>query len=251
MNDYAVIGGTGTVGRLIASELQAAGATVRALSRRSPDYPVDLTTGRGLSEALSGCSVVIDASNGSSRHPEPVLVEGSRRLIDAVVKTGVRRVICVSIVGIEKVPTRYYKAKLAQERIVQGSGVASTIVRSTQFHELLETALSALARFRLSPRSGARLHPVAAAEAARAIADVARQPEPGEWVTIAGPEVVEVTQLGAQWQARSDRRLLPVPLPLAPRLSRALRDGALTCAHPDFRGETSFESWLSGRVPVL
>jgi hypothetical protein len=74
MNDYAVVGGTGTVGRLIAAEPRAAGAAVRAPSRHSPDYPVDLPTGEGLSEALSGCGVVIDASNGPSRRPEPVIV---------------------------------------------------------------------------------------------------------------------------------------------------------------------------------
>jgi uncharacterized protein YbjT (DUF2867 family) len=251
VNDYAVVGGTGTVGRLIASELRAAGGAVRALSRHSADHPVDLTTGRGLSEALSGCSVVIDASNGSSRRPEPVIVEGSRRLIEAALEVGVSRLICVSIVGIEKVPTRYYRAKLAQEQIVQDSGLPSTIVRSTQFHELLAAVFAALARFRLSPRSGARLQPVAAAEAARFIADVARHPGPPERMAVAGPEVADISRLAGLWQERGRRRLLRVPMPLVPRLGRPLRDGALTCAHPDFHGEASFESWLSAglRVP--
>lgn len=247
VNDCAVIGGTGTVGRLIASELRAAGGTVRVLSRHSPEYPVDLTTGRGLSEALSGCNVVIDASNGSPRRPEPVIVEGSRRLVEAAAEVGASRVIGVSIVGIENVPTRYYKAKLAQEQIVADSGVPSTIVRSTQFYELLATVFAALARLRLSPRSDARLQPVAAAEVARVIADVARDPEPPERVDIAGPEVADVTQLASLWQKRRGRRLVPAPVPLGPRLWRPLRDGALTCARPDFRGETSFETWLSAQ----
>jgi uncharacterized protein YbjT (DUF2867 family) len=233
---------------LIASELRASGAAVRTLSRTSPEYPVDLTTGRGLSEALSGSGVVIDASNGSPRQPEPVLVDGSRRLIEAAAEVGVSRVVCVSIVGIEQVPTRYYRAKVAQEQIVHNSDLPSTIVRSTQFHELLATVFAAFARLRLSPRSGARLQPVAAAEAARLIAEVARHPGPAERVTVAGPDVSDVTRLVSLWQKQSGKRLLPVPVPLAPRLGRPLRDGALTCARPDFRCEMSFESWLSAHA---
>src|SRR5436305_2590783 len=129
---------------------------------------------------------------------------------------------------------RYYTAELAQERIVQDSGLSSTIVRSTQFHELLAPVFAAFARFRLSPRSGARLQPVAAAEAARGIAAVARHSEPPERVTVAGPEVMDVTQLAGVWQKQGGSRLVPAPVPLAPRLGRPLRDGALTYASPDF-----------------
>jgi uncharacterized protein YbjT (DUF2867 family) len=156
--------------------------------------------------------------------------------------------VCVSIVGIEQVPTRYYRAKVAQEQIVHNSDLPSTIVRSTQFHELLATVFAAFARLRLSPRSGARLQPVAAAEAARLIAEVARHPGPAERVTVAGPDVSDVTRLVSLWQKQSGKRLLPVPVPLAPRLGRPLRDGALTCARPDFRCEMSFESWLSAHA---
>lgn len=245
MSDYAVVGGTGTVGRLIVGELRAAGGAVRVLSRHSRNHPVDLTTGAGLSEALRGCRIVVDASNGSLRRPEPVMVEGTRRLIEAAAEVGVSRVVCVSIVGIERVPTRYYTAKLAQERIVQNSDLPSTIVRSTQFHELLAAVFAGFARFRVSPRSGALLQPVAAAEAARAIADVAGLPEPPERIDVTGPEVADATRLAVLWQKRHDRRLVPVPVPLAPRLRGPLRSGALTCARPDVRGETSFELWCA------
>jgi nucleoside-diphosphate-sugar epimerase len=62
----AVVGATGTVGRPIAAALRRDGHEVRALSRRAPEYPVDLRTGAGLDAALAGCDVVVDASNGPS-----------------------------------------------------------------------------------------------------------------------------------------------------------------------------------------
>jgi uncharacterized protein YbjT (DUF2867 family) len=247
VSDYAVIGGTGTVGRLIVGELRAAGVPVRVLSRHSPDHPVDLTTGAGLEAALTGCGVIVDASNGSPRHPELVLVEGARRTVEAAARAGASRIVCVSIVGIEQVPTRYYRAKVDQERIVQDGAVPATIVRCTQFHELVAGVLGAAARFRVSPRSRARLQPLAAADAARAVAQVSREPAPRERVSVAGPEVAEITELARAWTEHAGRRLLPVPVPLAPRIGRALVAGALTSPAPDFRGATTFASWMTAQ----
>jgi uncharacterized protein YbjT (DUF2867 family) len=247
MSDYAVIGGTGTIGRLIVDELRGAGASVRVLSRHAPDHPVDLSTGAGLDQALRGCGVIIDAGNGSPRRPEPVLVDGCRRLVEAAARAGAARIVCVSIVGIEQVPYRYYRAKLAQERIAQEGPVPSTIVRSTQFHELLAAVFGACARIRISPGLRTPLQPVAAAEAARAVADVALEAEPPPRVSVAGPEIADAGALADTWRGHAGRRLLRVPLPLPPRLARPLRDGALTCADPDVRAQTTFASWLSAQ----
>jgi hypothetical protein len=115
MTTFAIIGGTGTVGSHIVDALRAADPTateVRVLSRSSAGYPVDLTTGTGLAEALAGCDL-----------------------------------------GIDQVPSRYYRAKLAQEETVKtAERIPSTIVHSTQFHELVEAGLRTLAKGRLSPR---------------------------------------------------------------------------------------------------
>lgn len=170
----AVVGGTGMIGRRIAAALGRDGHDVRALSRRAPQYPVDLTTGAGLDTALRSCDVVVDASNGPpSRKARAVLVEGSRRLLDAEARAGVGHHVCVSIVGIEDVPVAYYRVKVAQERVVESAGVPWTIVRSTQFHDLLGAWLSAAGRRHVVPAAGALFQPVDVDEAGDAVAAVA------------------------------------------------------------------------------
>ena len=250
MSVFAVVGGTGTLGRHVADALREQAAEVRVLARRSGEYRVDLVDGSGLDAALAGVDVVIDTSNGSPRRPEPVLVDGARRLVQAAARAGVSHVLCVSIVGIEQVPTGYYRAKLAQEEIVREGPVPWSIVRSTQFHELVAAGLQWLGRWRISPRSNAALQPIAAAEAGRAVAEAAGRPPSPASVTIAGPEVQTLSMLARVWAERQDRRLLALGLPLPPRIGAPLQAGALSYPDPEFRGETTFASWLSGRSPI-
>jgi uncharacterized protein YbjT (DUF2867 family) len=242
----AVAGGTGTVGRRLVARLARDGHEVRALSRHAAEHPIDLTTGAGLDAALAGCEVVIDASNGPpSPKARAVLVEGSRRLLDAEQRAGVAHHVCVSIVGIEDVPLAYYRIKLEQERVVEAGGIPWTIVRSTQFHDLVGSLLSAAARILILPAASARFQPIDVEEAAAAIADVASAPPRGSRVNVAGPEVLELRALGRLWREATGRRTLEVPIPLPGKLGRALREGRLTTAEPDVRGQVTFAAWLA------
>ncbi|BCB79130.1 hypothetical protein Pflav_055400 [Phytohabitans flavus] len=168
----AVTGGTGTLGRHVVDELRSRGHEVRVLSRKSPDHPVDLTTGEGLEAALTGCAVVVDATN-SNKNAAAVLVEGSRRLLAAEAAAGVAHHVCVSIVGCDRVPLSYFRVKAEQEGVVADGPVPWTTVRITQFHELVAATLAPAGRWRLLPVPRARLRTVAVADAARAVADVA------------------------------------------------------------------------------
>ena len=241
------MGGTGTIGRRVAAALDREGHEVRAPSRRSAAYPVDLTTGAGLDAALEGCEVVVDASNGPPMPPaksRAVLVEGSRRLLAAEQRAGVRHHVCVSIVGIEHVPLGYYRVKVAQERVVEDGAVPWTIVRSTQFHDLLAGLLAALGRIRVTPAAAARFQPVDVEEAAAAVAGVAvGEPQSGR-VNVAGPEVHDLRTLGRLWREATGGRTIDIPIPLPGKLGQALRAGQLTCARPDVRGERTFAAWL-------
>ena len=241
----AVAGGTGTIGRRIAAALPRGGHEVRALSRSAAQYPVDLTTGAGLEAALVGCDVVIDASNGPpSRRARAVLVEGSRRLLEVEARAGVRHHVCVSIVGIEDVPMAYYGVKLEQERVIESAGLPWTIVRSTQFHELLGAVVSAAGRRHVLPAARARFQPVDVDEAAHAVAAVATDAPRLTRTTVAGPEVHDLRSLGRIWREAAGHRAIEIPIPLPGRLGRALREGRLTCANPDIRGTRTFAAWL-------
>jgi uncharacterized protein YbjT (DUF2867 family) len=241
----AVVGGTGTVGRRIADALEVKGHEVRALSRTSAHYAVDLRTGEGLQTALEGCHVVVDASNGPpSGKARAVLVEGSRRLLEAEAQAGVGHHVCVSIVGIEDVPMSYYRVKVEQERIVESAQVPWTIVRSTQFHDLLASLLAAAGRWHLLPTAKARLQPVDVAEAAAAVAAVATEPARRGRTTVAGPEIHDLGSLARIWRDASSRRAITVALPLPFALGRALKAGRLTCPDPDVQGTRTFADWL-------
>jgi uncharacterized protein YbjT (DUF2867 family) len=241
----AIAGGTGTLGRPVVEELRSRGHEVRVLSRGSREYPVDLTTGAGLDEALAGCDVVVDASNDSSKQAAQTLVEGSRRLLAAEAAAGVGHHVCVSIVGCDQVPMGYFKVKAEQERVVEQGPVPWSIVRATQFHEYVVQTLAPAARLRILPAPRARMQTVAVDEAARAVADVAEGGPRRGRLDVAGPQITDLRDLVRQWRSATGLRAVLLPLPLPGRLGRALRDGVLTAERPDVRGGTSFAEWLA------
>ena len=242
----AIAGGTGTLGSLVAAEL-APRHEVRVLSRNAPRYRVDLATGSGLADALAGCDVVVDASNNSSRHAAKVLVAGTQRLLEAEQAAGVRHHVCISIVGCELAPIGYYKVKTEQEQVATHGPVPCSVVRATQFHELVLAALTAGGRWGVLPVPRATVQPIACAEVAAVVAGVAEgAPRPGP-LQVAGPQVTDARDLARTWRSVTGRRTALIPVPLPGRLGRALRSGALTDERPDVRGTVTFADWLAAR----
>ena len=151
-----IIGGTGLIGSKTVPILRQGGHEVLAAS---PNTGVNTITGEGLKEALAGAQVVIDLANSPSFEDKAVLefFQTSGRNLQAAEKTaGVRHHVALSIVGTDRSPYNgYFRAKVAQEKLIQASGVPYTIVRSTQFLEFLRAiADSSMAGnvVRLSPR---------------------------------------------------------------------------------------------------
>lgn len=244
----AVAGGTGALGRLVAAELTRRGHGVRVLSRHAQEYPVDLRTGEGLDHALEGCDAVVDSSNDESKRAADTLVGGTRHLLAAGQRAGIGHHVCVSIVGVDRVPIRYYRVKVEQEALVEAGPVPWTIVRATQFHDLVDSQLSSLARFRVLPLPRVRLQSIAIDEAAVAVADVAEGAPRDGRIDAAGPEIVDVRELARTWRAIRGRRAPIVPIWLPGEVGRAWREGANTDTDPAFRGTTRFAEWLSRRA---
>ena len=245
----AIVGGAGTLGRYVTAELARRGHEVRVLSRSSPQYPVDLVTGKGLAAALAGCAVVVDASNAARpRRAAQVLVAGSSQLLAAEQRAGVTHHVGISIVGCELVPVGYYRVKVEQEQVIGRGPMPWSIVRATQFHELADMALTAAANWRVLPIPAMRIQTIAAAEVARVAADVA-EGEPGRGrIQVAGPQVTTAAELARTWKSITGRRALSVPVPVTGKLGRALRSGALTAQDADVIGTQTFADWLSARV---
>lgn len=242
----AVVGGTGTLGRQVTAQLDRRGHEVRVLSRSSPQFPVDLMSGRGLPSALAGCGAVVDASN-TQRQARQVMVEGSARLLAAEQQAGVGHHVCISIVGCDRVSMGYYRVKVGQEEVVAHGPVPWTIVRSTQFHELVATVFTAAARYRVLPAPAMPLQPVAAAEVARVLADAAESDPSGGRISVGGPQVVSVRELARSWQSATGRSAVLLPVPLPGSIGRALRAGALTAKDADVAGVTTFADWLASK----
>jgi uncharacterized protein YbjT (DUF2867 family) len=240
----AVVGATGAIGAEIVRLLAAGGHDVRALSRHTPEHPVDLVTGEGLAPALAECETVVDASNATSRYRD-VLVTGTRNLLTAERRAGVRHHVHISIVGCDRVPGAYYEAKTEQDAVVRAGGVEYTVVRATQFHPFLAGLIAKAASMGVVPVSSVLFQPVDLSEAARAVADVAvDEPRDGE-LTVGGPEIRELTDLAKAWKTATGSRALPVPIPL--KGAAPMKAGALTVADPDVRGTITFDHWLAAQ----
>lgn len=251
----AVVGGTGAVGSLVVGELAAHGDEVRILSRRPPGelssgtshHRVDLETGEGLPEGMAGMDAVVDASN-ELKKAEAVLVDGTRRLLEAEAAAGVSHHVAISIVGCDRTPTSYYDAKAAQEEVVKAGPVAWSTLRATQFHTLLSWLFESAGRWRVTPAGRIPLQPIDPAVVARRIAEVVHSEPGGRLPDIAGPRVETLTELSRAWRERSGRRSLPVPMAIPGKLGRALRGESLCNPGVAADGPT-FAEWLSGEGP--
>ncbi len=245
----AVVGGTGTLGSRVVTELLRRGIPVRALSRTSTVVPtgaehrrVDLTTGEGLAEALAGTTVVIDTAN-STKAAQETLVAGTRRLLEAAAAAGVVHHLAISIVGIDRVPISYYRAKLAQEEEIEGGPLPWTILRATQFHQLLGDGFAAAARFGIRPTGPARLQPIEPGIVAAHLVATALAAPAGRLPDLAGPRVQTLGELSATWASARGARRFPLRVPAWGKIGKALADGAL-CAPEGAAAGADFEEWL-------
>ncbi|RHA40994.1 SDR family oxidoreductase [Cellulomonas rhizosphaerae] len=242
----AVVGGTGLLGSLVVRELESRGHDVRVLGRHVREFPVDLTTGSGLDDALVGCEVVVDASNSQSKARE-TLVDGCRRLLEAAHAAGVGQYVGISIVGCDAVPMPYYRVKVEQERVIEDGPVPWSIVRATQFHEFVDSLLSQATRRHVLPLLKVPVQTVAVAEVAALMADVAEAPPTGATTSIAGPRREQLDDLTRAWRDKDSRWAVPLRLRVPGKLGRALRAGGLTTAAPDASGRQTFHEWLAAR----
>lgn len=237
MEPILVTGGTGTLGRAVVTSLRAAGVPVRVLSRRpGPDHVVaDLLAGP---PRLSDVDTVIHLAT-TLRGGRDVIA--TRNLVTAA--SHVRHLVFVSIVGIDRIPIGYYKGKLEAERLV--SRVPHTILRATQFHDLIRRVLSGAARLPLMPVPVMRAQPVDVRDVAAVLADLAQSEPSGRAPDFGGPLVQTVASLATEYLKATDRHRKQLPLRFPGRAFRAVRDGALLVPPGSPTGTITFADFLA------
>jgi uncharacterized protein YbjT (DUF2867 family) len=195
-----VIGGTGLIGSKTVAILRQGGHCVVAAS---PQTGINSITGEGLKEAMTGTQVVVDLANSPSFEDKAVLEffkTSGRNLLAAEAAAGVRHHVALSIVGTDRTPDNgYFRAKVAQEKLIEASGIPYTIIRATQFLEFLGTIAATSAdgnTVRLSP---GLFQPIAADDVAALVADVALAAPRNGIVEIAGPERAPFNEIIARY----------------------------------------------------
>jgi uncharacterized protein YbjT (DUF2867 family) len=252
MATVLVTGGTGVLGRQVVARLRERGADVRVLSRRPGDEPGrvmgNLETGEGLAEAVAGVDAIAHCASGADWIRPHRDVAQTQKLL-ASVGDARPHLVYISIVGVDRIRFGYYRAKHTCERMIESSGLPWTVLRATQFHELVLTAAMLLSKgpVALSLR-GVRDQPVDVGEVARRMADLVLAPPAGRAADFGGPKVEDFTDLFRQYLAATGRRKPVLPLPLFGRAVADFRAGYhLVGAHGE-RGQVSFADFLRSRV---
>jgi uncharacterized protein YbjT (DUF2867 family) len=202
-----VIGGTGLIGSKTVAILRQGGHEVLAAS---PNSGVNTITGEGVKEAVAGAQVVIDLANSPSFEEKAVLEffeTSGRNLLAAEAAAGVRHHVALSIVGIDRSDNGYFRAKVAQEKLIEASGIPYTVIRSTQFLEFLGGIAAESTDGNVVRLSPGLFQPIAADDVAAVVADVALAPPRNGIVEIAGPERAPFNEIVARYlKAAGDPR---------------------------------------------
>jgi uncharacterized protein YbjT (DUF2867 family) len=259
MQHILVTGGTGTLGSCVIPRLRDAGCKIRVLSRSSRKAEEgiefvtgDLATGEGVKAAVEGADIIVHCA-GSAKGDEVKALN----LVRAASGTGVRHLVYISVVGADRVPVKsvidrsmfgYFASKRAAELLLMDSGLPWTILRATQFHDLLFTVAQAMGKLPVMPVfAGFRYQPVDVDDVAARLVQLTLGEPAGLVSDLGGPRVYTQADLMRGYLHANHQHRLIMPVGLPGQAARAHRAGAnLTLDHAD--GRRTWEEFLSDRL---
>ncbi len=240
-----VIGGSGLIGSKLVNKLREHGHEAIAAS---PNSGVNTLTGEGLAEALKGASVVVDVSNSPSWEEKAVMeffTTSTRNLLTHEAAAGVGHHVALSVVGTERLSeSGYFRAKIAQEKLIKAGSIPYSIVHATQFFEFLKGLADISSdgnTVRLPP---VLFQPMAADDVASAVGRIAVGPPVNGIVEIGGPEQFRLDDLVRRRLAalKDSREVMPDPKALYS--GATISERTLVPGNDARLGETRFETWL-------
>ena len=241
-----VIGGSGLIGKKVVTNLRQHGDEVVAAS---PSSGVNTVTGEGLAQALAGAQVVVDVANAPSWEDNAVLAffeTSGRNLLAAEAAAGVGHHVALSVVGTDRLlASGYFRAKMAQEKLIKASPIPYTIVRATQFFEFVSGIAKSATEGQSVRLPPVLMQPIAADDVAAAVADVALAEPLNGTFEVAGPERIRQDDFVRQFlKATGDTRTV-IDDPKALYSGITVNDQSLTPGENPRLGTTRFSDWLS------
>ncbi|MGX1544829.1 SDR family oxidoreductase [Streptomyces adustus] len=241
-----VIGGTGLIGSKVVRKLDDHG---HEAVPASPKTGVNTLTGEGLAEVLQGAQVVIDVSNSPSFEDEAVMHffrTSTTNLLQAAAEAGVTHYVALSIVGTDRLPENgYFRAKLAQEKLIKASGLPYSVVHATQFFEFMNGIADSATEgdtVRIAP---VKFQPIHSDDVATAVARTAAGTPLDGTVEIAGPDTFRFDELVRDvLTAQNDPRTV-VADPHAPYFGSELQEASLVPGADAQLAGTRFADWFA------
>jgi uncharacterized protein YbjT (DUF2867 family) len=244
-----VIGGTGTLGSVVVDRSLAAGANVRIVSRGRRRHRGDVEhligdvrSGDGLEQAVADVDTIV------------MCVDPAQQVVAAAAGAGVAHLVYTSIVGIDRMPFSYYRRKLADERLIAAAGLPWTVLRATQFHDLVAVILRMLAKSPvMALPAGVGFQPVDVRDVGARLAALALGAPAGRAPDFGGPEVRTVKDLAHSYLSMAGKKRPIVPMWLPGKVFHALRSGE-NLAPENAAGTITFEEYITeqfatGRLP--
>ncbi|MBT2229107.1 SDR family oxidoreductase [Nonomuraea sp. NEAU-A123] len=243
----AVAGATGNIGSLTVAALNREGHDVIPISR---SLGVDLVTGDGLDDALTGVEALIDVTNGPAADRDETVAyftATTRNLLAAEERAGVRHHVLLSIVGIDQIEgNAHYAGKREQERLVAAGAVPWTIVPATQFHDFAAMVASWTAQDGVATIAPLLVQPIAPADVADVLAEITVGAPRGRYMDVAGPEPQDLVDM-----ARRTNQARGLEVKLVPTWSGlfgpSMAGDVLLPGDGARIAPTTFDEWLAGQ----
>jgi uncharacterized protein YbjT (DUF2867 family) len=244
MRTILVTGGTGTLGRPTVARLRSAGHDVRVLSRRRGPGLItgDLTRGSGLTEAVNGADTVVHLATSLGRAD----VTQTQHLVESLRSSAVEHLILISIVGIDQIPLPYYRYKVESERLVSQSSIPHSVLRATQFHNLIDQILTAQRFLPLLLAPSVQLQPIAVEDVADRLTELVAASPAGRVPDIGGPQQRSMPDLARSWRRSAGSRRPIASIRLPGKAFRAFASGAALSDGTPY-GQRAFDEFVADR----
>ena len=248
---FVIIGGSGLIGSKVCKNLQDLGHEVISAS---PSSGINVISGEGLADALKGADVVVDVANSPSFEDHAALhffETAGHNLFAAEKVAGTKHHVALSVVGTERMlDSGYFRAKMAQEKLIKASGVPYTILRATQFFEFIGAiAYSGREDGNTIHLTSAELQPVASVDVAAALTAIAQKAPINQTVEVAGPDRRPIVEFVSEYLKHTKDPREAVPDDTVPYFGAPINDKSLTPGDNPIVGATRFEDWLEAAHP--